>query len=597
MNYISKLLMAATLLLGLGSNVKAADLPRSEYPRPQFERESWTNLNGTWTYTFDFGQTGAERDFRNSKGFDGKITVPFCPESSLSGVKHTDFIPCIWYQRTITVPETWGGKNILLNFGAVDYDATIYIDGKKVGRHCGAGSSFSLDITKFVKAGGSANLVIQVKDNLRGGKQPGGKQSTGYYSAGCNYTRVTGIWQTVWMEAVCSEALKQVFATPDIDQQQLVVRPEFYAEGNGCTLTVQVFDEKQKLVSTKTAPATNNTVIVLPIKNPKLWTPETPNLYDVIYTVRDAKGNVLDKVKSYAGMRKIHLAGGYFYLNNKPYYQRLVLDQGFYPDGIWTAPTDEALKHDMEMSKAVGFNGARLHQKVFEERYFYWADKLGYITWAEQASWGLDVNNEEAVRNFLTEWADEVVRDRNHPSIVTWTPLNETWGARDGVYVRFVNDLYNLTKAIDPTRPVNDASGDSHVKTDIWSVHDYTREYDRLVANHTFKAGVEPYRNMRDKEWLAKYDGQPYMLDEFGGLGWIPKEERSSSILEKEVDAIKACKHITGFCYTQITDVEQEKNGVYYYDRRPKFDAAKWKAIFEKIPSVIEDPQDLSDWK
>ena len=612
MKHFSKLLMAATLLLGLSSSVKAADLPRSEYPRPQFERECWVNLNGTWTYSFDFGQTGADRNFRNSKGFDGKITVPFCPESSLSGVKHTDFIPCIWYQRTITVPETWGGKNILLNFGAVDYDATIFIDGKKVGRHCGAGSSFSLDITKFVKAGSSANLVIQVKDNLRGGKQPGGKQSTGYYSAGCNYTRVTGIWQTVWMEAVCPEALKQVFATPDIDQQQLVVRPEFYEEANGCMLTVQVFDEKQKLVSTKTAPATNNTVIVLPIKNPKLWTPETPNLYDVIYTVRDAKGNVLDKVKSYAGMRKIHLAGGYFYLNNKPYYQRLVLDQGFYPDGIWTAPTDEALKHDIEMSKAVGFNGARLHQKVFEERYFYWADKLGYITWAEQASWGLDVNNEEAVRNFLTEWADEVVRDRNHPSIVTWTPLNETWGARDGVYVRFVNDLYNLTKAIDPTRPVNDASGDAHVKTDIWSVHDYSREYEKLVENHTFRDGAPHYRNMGGKDYLADWEGQPYMIDEFGGLGWIPKEERANSwgygaqietedeffrILEKEVDAIKACKGVVGFCYTQITDVEQEKNGVYYYDRRPKFDAAKWKAIFEKIPSIIEDPQDLSGRK
>ena len=612
MKHFSKLLMAATLLLGLSSSVKAADLPRSEYPRPQFEREYWVNLNGTWTYSFDFGQTGADRNFRNSKGFDGKITVPFCPESSLSGVKHTDFIPCIWYQRTITVPETWGGKNILLNFGAVDYDATIFIDGKKVGRHCGAGSSFSIDITKFVKAGSSANLVIQVKDNLRGGKQPGGKQSTGYYSAGCNYTRVTGIWQTVWMEAVCPEALKQVFATPDIDQQQLVVRPEFYEEGNGCTLTVQVFDEKQKLVSTKTAPATNNTVIVLPIKNPKLWSPEEPNLYDVIYTVRDAKGNVLDKVKSYAGMRKIHLAGGYFYLNNKPYYQRLVLDQGFYPDGIWTAPSDEALKHDIEMSKAVGFNGARLHQKVFEERDFYWADKLGYITWAEQASWGLDVNNEEAVRNFLTEWADEVVRDRNHPSIVTWTPLNETWGARDGVYVRFVNDLYNLTKAIDPTRPVNDASGDAHVKTDIWSVHDYSREYEKLVENHTFRDGAPHYRNMGGKDYLADWEGQPYMIDEFGGLGWIPKEERANSwgygaqietedeffrILEKEVDAIKACKGVVGFCYTQITDVEQEKNGVYYYDRRPKFDAAKWKAIFEKIPSIIEDPQDLSGRK
>ncbi len=262
MKRFSKLLMAATLLFGLGSSVKAADVPRSEYPRPQFERERWVNLNGTWSYTFDFGQTGAERDYRNSKGFDGKITVPFCPESSLSGVKYTDFIPCIWYQRSIAIPETWDGKMILLNFGAVDYDATIFIDGKKVGRHCGAGSSFSIDITKFVKAGSSANLVIQVKDNLRGGKQPGGKQSTGYYSAGCNYTRVTGIWQTVWMEAVCPEALKRVFATPDIDQQQLVIRPEFYEEGNGNILTVQVFDGK-KLVSSKQAPATNNTVIVL----------------------------------------------------------------------------------------------------------------------------------------------------------------------------------------------------------------------------------------------------------------------------------------------------------------------------------------------
>ena len=611
MKHISKLLTAATLLLLAGSTAKAADLPRSEYPRPQFERAGWVNLNGTWSYSFDFGQTGGEKDWQNSKGFDGKITVPFCPESSLSGVQHTDFIPCIWYQRSIDIPAAWEGKNILLNFGAVDYDATIYINGRKAGRHCGTGSSFSLDITNYVKAGGSANLVVQVKDDLRGGRQPGGKQSISLKSAGCNYTRVTGIWQTVWMEAVSPMALKQVFATPDIDQQQLVVRPEFYEEGNGNTLTVQVFDAG-KLVSSKQAPATNNTVVVLPVKKPKLWTPETPNLYDVTYTVRDAKGNVLDEVKSYAGMRKIHLAGGYFYLNNKPYFQRLVLDQGYYPDGIWTAPSDEALRHDIEMSKAVGFNGARLHQKVFEERYFYWADKLGYITWAEQASWGLDVNNELAVRNFLTEWADEVVRDRNHPSIVTWTPLNETWGARDGVYVRFVTDLYNITKAIDPTRPVNDASGDSHVKTDIWSVHDYTREYDRLVANHTFKAGVEPYRNMRDKNFLAVYDGQPYMLDEFGGLGWIPKAERGNSwgygaqietedeffqILEKEVDAIIASKHITGFCYTQITDVEQEKNGVYYYDRRPKFDAAKWKAIFEKIPSVIENPADLNDWK
>lgn len=606
-----RLLLAASLVVATFSSVHAVDIPRPEYPRPQFERADWVNLNGQWTCELDFSVTGEQRGWINSKGLSKKITVPFCPESELSGIGYTDFIPCVWYQRSINIPAEWNGKRILLQFGAVDYQTQVYVDGKLAGEHYGTGSSFAIDLTKLVKAGQQANLVVRVKDDLRSGMQPGGKQSTALFSAGCSYTRVTGIWQTVWMEAVNEQALKNVFAIPDIDQQQLVVRPEFYDEGCNNTLTVEVIDGK-KTISKRTAKACNQSSIVLPIKNARLWSPEDPYLYDVKYTVRNAQGEVIDQVSSYVGMRKVHISGGYFYLNNKPYYQRLVLDQGYYPDGIWTAPSDEALRQDIAMSKAVGFNGARLHQKVFEERYYYWADKLGYLTWGEEASWGLDVNNDRAVRNFLSEWADIVVRDRNHPSLVTWTPLNETWNATKGVYVRFVNDLYNLTKAIDPTRPVNDASGDSHVKTDIWSVHDYTREPEKLIANHTIKAGVEPYRNMRGKDYLANYAGQPYMVDEFGGLPWIPKEERANSwgygqnidtleefydILEKEIDALKACKHVVGFCYTQITDVEQEKNGIYYYDRKPKFDAARLKAIFEKIPSIIEDSQDLSDWK
>lgn len=606
-----RLLLAASLVVATFSSVHAVDIPRPEYPRPQFERADWVNLNGQWTCELDFSVTGEQRGWINSKGLSKKITVPFCPESELSGIGYTDFIPCVWYQRSINIPAEWNGKRILLQFGAVDYQTQVYVDGKLAGEHYGTGSSFAIDLTKLVKAGQQANLVVRVKDDLRSGMQPGGKQSTALFSAGCSYTRVTGIWQTVWMEAVNEQALKNVFAIPDIDQQQLVVRPEFYDEGCNNTLTVEVIDGK-KTISKRTAKACNQSSIVLPIKNARLWSPEDPYLYDVKYTVRNAQGEVIDQVSSYVGMRKVHISGGYFYLNNKPYYQRLVLDQGYYPDGIWTAPSDEALRQDIAMSKAVGFNGARLHQKVFEERYYYWADKLGYLTWGEEASWGLDVNNDRAVRNFLSEWADIVVRDRNHPSLVTWTPLNETWNATKGVYVRFVNDLYNLTKAIDPTRPVNDASGDSHVKTDIWSVHDYTREPEKLIANHTFKTGVEPYRNVKGKNYLANYAGQPYMVDEFGGLPWIPKEERANSwgygqnidtledfyaILEKEIDALKACKHVVGFCYTQITDVEQEKNGIYYYDRKPKFDAARLKAIFEKIPSIIEDPQDLSDWK
>ena len=609
-----KVFQRMLLCLTLGTafcTANAVDIPRPEYPRPQFERTDWVNLNGQWTFEMDFGSSGEQRGWTNTKGLSKKITVPFCPESELSGIGYTDFIPCVWYQRNINIPAEWNGKKILLHFGAADYETKVYLDGKMVGEHKGAGSSFNFDITAYVKAGQQANLVVRVYDNLRGGMQPGGKQCTALYSAGCSYTRVTGIWQTVWMEAVNEQALKNVFAIPDIDQQQLVVRPEFYNEGNNNTLTVEVKDGK-KTVAKRTSQASNQSTIVLPIKNAHLWSPEDPYLYDVKYTVKNAQGEVIDEVSSYMGMRKVHVSGGYFYLNNKPYFLRLVLDQGYYPDGIWTAPSDEALRQDIEMSKAVGFNGARLHQKVFEERYYYWADKLGYLTWGEEASWVLNINNELAVRNFLTEWAEIVVRDRNHPSLVTWTPLNETWNATPGVYVRFVNDLYALTKAIDPTRPINDASGDSHVKTDIWSVHDYTREPDKLIANHTIKAGVEPYRNMKGKDFLSNYAGQPYMVDEFGGLPWIPKEERANSwgyganidtveefysILEKEIDALKACKHVVGFCYTQITDVEQEKNGIYYYNRKPKFDTARVKAIFEKIPSIIENPQDLSDWK
>jgi len=604
------LCLAALLWVGL-TRVAAEEMPRPEYPRPQFERSQWLCLNGTWTYAFDFGRTGLERDWHESKGFDGRITVPFCPESQLSGVGYTDFIPSLWYQRTIRVPEDWSGRRVLLHFGAVDYETYIYIDGQLAGRHCGTGSSFELDITELAKPGKDANLVVRVLDDLRSGMQPGGKQSTRLKSHGCHYTRTTGIWQTVWMEPVSEQGLKRVVISPDIDQQQLIVRPQMRSTAEGNTLTVTLSDGR-RTVAQKTVPATDEATVVLPVKKPHLWSPEDPFLYDLRLTVRSRDGRVLDEVKSYAGMRKVHLAGGYFWLNNQPYYQRLVLDQGFYPDGIWTAPTDEALKRDILLSKAVGFNGARLHQKVFEERYYYWADRLGYLTWGEQASWGLNVNNEQAVRNFLSEWTEVVVRDRNHPSIVTWTPLNETWDAQDGVYPRFVRDLYDLTKAIDPTRPVNDASGDGHIRTDIWAVHDYTREPEKLVKNHTIQAGVEPYRNRPEMKFLAKYEGQPYMLDEFGGLPWIKESERETSwgygsnidtkddfyrILEAEIDAIAQCKHIVGYCYTQITDVEQEKNGIYYYDRTAKFDTERLRAIFAKIPSVIQNPQDLSGWK
>lgn len=578
-------------------DLSAGVLPRSEYPRPQFVRNEWINLNGEWSYEFDFGESGTQRDFQKSNGFSNKIQVPFCPESKLSGVQYKDFIKCMWYQRMINIPLGWNEKNIYLNFGAVDYRADIYLNGLFIQRHYGGSSSFSIDITRFVQPGNEYSLVVCVSDDLRSGKQTGGKQSPSFYSSGCLYTRVTGIWQTVWMEAIDKQGLKSAVLRPDIDQNQLLILPEFIQEsGNKLEVTLK---EKGKILIRKETTCTNSTVILLPIKNMKLWSPESPFLYDLIYRVRNHKGEVIDEVRSYVGMRKIHTEAGKFFLNNKPYFLRLVLDQGYYADGIWTAPSDEALCRDIQLGKEAGFNGARLHQKVFEERYHYWADKLGYLTWGESASWGMNHDDELSARNFIAEWSEIITRDRNHPSIIAWTPFNETWGAGKVVYPRLVRDIYHITKVIDPTRPINDASGDKHILTDIWGVHNYQQDPNILADALVYRKGEEPYRNISDDKTLAVYEGQPYVVSEFGGIGWMNPEDHGSSWgygsipeaqedfykrLEGLVKAIRRSDIVSGFCYTQLTDVEQEKNGIYYYNRTPKFDMKRIKEIFEFVP-------------
>ena len=578
----------------------AQQIPRSEYPRPQFERKAWINLNGTWTYTFDFGNSGHNRRYQESKGFDGKITVPFCPESKLSGVEYKDFITNMWYQRVISVPIDWNGKKILLHFGAVDYKSELFIDGKFVGRHFGGTSSFEFDITSFVTAGKDHNLVLFVNDDLRSGKQTAGKQCFNFFSEGCSYTRTTGIWQTVWMESVSPSGLKSSHVITDLDQKQVVIYPAFYNENTNVTVKVTLKDNG-KVVSQKSIKASNQAVCILPLVNVKTWSPESPFLYDLVYEVVDKDNKVIDVVNSYVGIRKVHIEGNRVFLNNQPYYQRLVLDQGFYPDGIWTAPSDADLKKDIEMSMAAGFNGARLHQKVFEERFHYWADKLGYLTWGESSSWGSDYNNVEASRNFITEWSEIILRDRNYPSIITWTPFNETWESDQEQYSRFVKDIYKITKGLDPTRPVNDASGGTHVVTDIWTVHNYEQNPTKLAEILTPNSEGVMFSN--DKYKFASYAGQPYLLDEFGGIRWIPsaKDKNSESSwgygdapktleeyytrLDGQVDAILSRPNVWGYCFTQLTDVEQEQNGIYLYNRSLKFDMARIHKIFSKNPS------------
>ena len=570
--------------------------PRSEYPRPQFQRADWQCLNGEWTFCYDLAQNGIGRNFQDSTGFGQRITVPFCVESPLSGIGNKDFVNALWYQRWISIPELWKGKKILLHFGGVDYRTLVFVNGHQAADHFGGCASFTVDITPFAKAGEKANIVLFVRDDVRSRMQPAGKQSTLQNSYSCFYTRVTGIWQTVWMEPVDKSGLRNVRLTPDIDGGRLVVEPSFWSVNGNNKLTVIVKDG-QKEVARASQQASAMATLSIKIPNAKLWSPEQPFLYNVQLIVSDNRGHEIDHVSSYAGMRKVELRDKQFYLNNKPYYMRLVLDQGYYPDGIWTAPSDSALRRDVELGKQAGFNGARLHQKVFEQRWLYWADKLGYLAWGESPSWEMDWTSPVAARNMLSEWEEFIDRDYNSPCIVAWSPLNETWqDDNDGQRARLTRDLYYAAHRIDRTRPVVSTSGGYHVGlTDIYAEHNY--EHDPVALWQQLKGGEEghPYVGHADKSY--PYQGEPYVLDEFGGFTWkndddyamtwgygtqADSKEAFYRQLENIVDVVLSMKHICGFCYTQLYDVEQERNGIFTYARDRKFNMNRIYGIFTK---------------
>ena len=589
-----------------------ADIPRPEHPRPQFRRSGWINLNGAWTCRSEPVRPGQlqpdkHREMAARGGFESPITVPFCPESPLSGVGDREFIGVIWYHRVIEVPAAWAGRRVLLHFGAVFYRAEIYVDGAYAGQHVGGSVSFAVDVTRFVEPGASHHLMVAVSNDLWSGAQPIGKQSRQYRSYGCHYTRTTGIWQTVWMEAVDPCGLAEVRIVADIEAGRFLVTPAFHGIAAGQRFEVRASLDGREVGSAGRA-ARDGIPVSLEIADPELWGPESPVLYDLELRVTRGDGAEADRVSSYAGLRETHIEGNRIFLNGKPRYLRLVLDQGFYPDGIWTAPSDAALRRDIELSLAAGFNGARLHQKVFEERFLYWADRLGYLLWGESPSWGLDHLDEGAPRrNFLAEWREIVRRDRNHPSIIAWTPFNETWDIRDPrAHQRIHEDAYAVCKSMDPTRPVNDASGYVHHVTDLYTVHDYEQDPAKLGEQLAPQPGRGVFRNHPDLD--AAYEGQPYLIDEFGGIKWDPATQADATSgegqnpvswgygeapasleefyrrLEGLVRAVTAHDHICGWCYTQLTDVEQERNGIYCYDRTEKFDMERMRRIFSIEP-------------
>lgn len=578
-------------------------IPRSEHPNPQFERNDWINLNGEWEFEIDYGVSGIERRFFEREHLNGKILVPFCMESSLSGIGEKDFVHCVWYRRDIERPDEWKNGRVILHFGAVDQTTHVFINGRRVGNHVGGFASFSFDVTDFLVDGANSLYVCAIDDG-RSIMYGHGKQAKIYPSSGCSYTRVTGIWQTVWLEYVPNNYIKSFRLIPDVGNSTLTVSAKLFGKG---VLKAEAFYEG-RAVGEITLDASNGGYVTgcMPLSELHLWEVGNGRLYDLKLTFGD------DEVSSYFGMRTVVMDGYKFLINGKSVFQRLVLDQGYYPDGIYTAPTDEDLVKDIQLSLDAGFNGARLHEKVFEPRYLYHCDRMGYIVWGEYGNWGMDHSDSRVLAPFALEWEEIVERDFNHPSIIGWCPFNETVDFRgerkqdDNI----IRSLYRETKMLDPTRPCIDTSGFYHVETDIFDIHDYTQDpvlfkeiYGLDSVEEILRVYGErtPFKMKRQKNIYVH--GQPVFVSEYGGIKWDIDPDAIKSwgygtapTTEEEfieryrglTDVLLDCPLIFGFCYTQLYDIEQEKNGLYTYARVPKFDMSVFKKINER-KAKIED--------
>ena len=571
------------------------NIPRPEHPKPQMMREEWLNLNGEWDFEIDNAQSGIDRElYRADKPLSGKILVPFCPESTLSGVHHTDFIYGLVYRRTFDLPESWAEGRTRLHFGAVDYECTVYINEKAVGTHAGGHVSFSFDISRYLVAGEN-RIAVFVRDDTRDDRVPSGKQSQRFASHGCYYTRTTGIWQTVWLEHMPDAHVKWVHYYTDAENAAVTLVGETCGAG---TLRACATYKGRAVGQGEVASRGGRFTLTLPLSERHLWEIGHGRLYDLTLTYGE------DRVQSYFGLRSVSLDKQRFLFNGRSVFLRLILDQGYYPDGILTAPSDAELEGDIRRSMACGFNGARLHQKIFEERYLYHCDRLGYLVWSEFPDWGLDGSQLDSLYRILPEWLEEAARDFNHPSIVTWCLRNES---RRGQIPEPIHMLYRTMRAVDPTRPCIDSSGWIHVETDIYDIHNY--EQDPAVLQKTLEGLYNP--DVRGEKYLGYggHDGpgfpqqyaydRPFVLSEYGGISYRKGEgawgygrnaESEEEFYERFAGLTRVILEnpaICGFCYTQLTDVEQEQNGLYTFGREPKFDAARLRAIVAS-PAAIE---------
>jgi beta-galactosidase/beta-glucuronidase len=586
-----------------------AELPRPEYPRPQFARSLWFNLNGEWEFAFDDANQGLNEAWHDGRELPQRIIVPFAYQTLLSGVNDKAIHEIVWYARSFEIPDLFHKRDLLLNFGAVDYACTVWVNGQEVGHNRGGHVPFQFDIAPYLQPGKN-RLTVRVEDR-QDPEQPRGKQSHTGLPESIDYYCTTGIWQTVWLEPVPSIRIEELRMVTHAKRNLLELTVFLHAPSAAWRVEVEVLEQGKRVAigEDQTAVATGRLAITIPYA--KHWSPESPHLYDLQVRLYDGD-KLLDEIGSYVGMRGIELREGKFLLNGKPTYLKLVLDQGYWPEGYLTAPSEEALQTDIGWVKLFGFNGVRKHQKIEDPRWLYWCDRLGLLVWEEMPNareW-----SPKAEDQLSAEWQNAVRRDYNHPCIVAWVPVNESMGfpglgqEHAGQYA-FIERMVRVTRRLDSTRPVIDNDGWEHTDiTDICAIHDYTPTAEKLSARYESmaRAGELPLKVwVSDKPLFARgsrYRRQPIVLSEVGGFLAIPKDtpaekrdmlyqfydsfETLEELLEKYRDlmaGIASLKFVAGFCYTQLTDIEQEINGLLTYDRQPKLMAEDVAAIHREL--------------
>jgi beta-galactosidase/beta-glucuronidase len=585
------------------------DIPRPEYPRPQFVRKEWLNLNGEWEFAFDDANRGRDLGWHFGLGLEKRIVVPFPYQSEASGINDKSVHENVWYARNFEIPHEWRGQNVLLHFGAVDYRSILWINGQEVGHNQGGHVPFQFNISPYLSHE-TNRLTLRVEDR-QNPRQPRGKQSTTGRPHDIDYYCTTGIWQTVWLEPVPPIRIEDIKINTSARESLIEINVLLHAPAARWRLEAEALDNGRVVARTQEETTAATAQLKLEIPEAKLWSPASPHLYDLRIRLSDGD-HLLDEVMSYTGLRDVELREGRVWLNGKQTYLAMVLDQGYWPESYLAAPSDEALRADVEWTKRFGFNGARKHQKIEDPRWLYWCDRLGLLVWEEMPNareW-----SSMAEERLSAEWKRAVQRDYNHPCIISWVPVNESMGfpklrqSHPGQYA-FLERMVAATRQLDPKRPVVDNDGWEHTDiTDICAIHDYTPTAALLRERYQDAAsgGALPAHVWIGNKPLfvlgSRYRGQPIILSEVGGFLMIPPgvppEKRdmlykfygsvhtSDELLAKYRDlmeGIASLRFIAGFCYTQLTDIEQEINGLITYDRRPKVEPELIAEIHRKL--------------